>query len=78
MCTRRDGEPLSLFYWRALGDQPRIILSVIGIVAASVLYVDMKAMFASQAEINSATVLALQEVNQRLARLEVLVEEKQR
>ena len=66
MCTRKEGEPLWAYLLRYAVEQPRTLLAVIGIIAACVLYTDLKGFMAEQTKAYAEIVKELQAVKVEL------------
>lgn len=62
MCTRKDGEPLWAYLLRYAAEQPKTLLSVVGIIAACVLYTDLKGFMNEQTKAYAEIVEELREM----------------
>ena len=70
MCIRKDNEPWWAYIARWLVEQPRVLLSVIGIAAAGVLYYDLRAYRREQHAVQAETVKVLTELTLRVENIE--------
>lgn len=59
---------------RWLVEQPRVLLSIVGLVAAGVFYYDLRAYMLEQQEVQAKTVRVLTELSIRLQNIEKRVE----
>lgn len=71
MCTRKEGEPLWAYLLRYAVEQPKTLLAVIGIIAASVLYTDLRNFMTEQTKAYSEIVNELQEMKVDIHKIEV-------
>lgn len=71
MCTRKEGEPLFLYLLRYTAEQPKTLLAIIGIVAACVLYTDLKGFMAEQTKAYTEIVKELKEVKAEIHEVRV-------
>lgn len=76
MCIRKDNEPWWAYIARWLVEQPRVLLSVIGIAAAGVLYYDLRAYMHYQQQVQNETVRVLTELTLRVENIEHRVDAK--
>lgn len=70
MCIRKDNEPWWAYIARWLVEQPRVLLSVIGIAAAGVLYYDLREYMHHQQQVQNETVRVLTELTLRVENIE--------
>ncbi len=70
MCERRKGEAWASYAFRQVCEQPRAVLTCIGLVAAGVLYCDMRSMFHEQTEVNKSIATQISELNVRMEHIE--------
>lgn len=74
MCIRKENEPWWAYMARWLVEQPRVLLSIVGLVAAGVFYYDLRAYMLEQQEVQAKTVRVLTELSIRLQNIEKRVE----
>ena len=74
MCEKRPNEPWIAYACRYLAEQPRAVLAVIGLIAASVLYCDLRAFIAEQSRAQEESVRVLTEMSTRLQTIEHRIE----
>ena len=74
MCEKRPNEPWLAYVCRYLAEQPRAVLAVIGLIAASVLYCDLRAFIAEQSRAQEESVRVLTEMSTRLQTIEHRIE----
>lgn len=70
MCQRKEHEPYLLYLLRYAAEQPRTILAVVGLVAAAVMYVDMRELMREQVHAYREVASQLSELNVRINDLE--------
>ncbi len=70
MCQRKEHEPYLLYLLRYAAEQPRTILAVGGLVAAGVMYGDMRALMREQVQAYREVASQLSELNVRITDLE--------
>lgn len=70
MCQRKEHEPYVLYLLRYAAEQPRTILAVVGLVAAGVMYGDMRALMREQVQAYREVASQLSELNVRITDLE--------
>lgn len=70
MCERKSGEGLISYLIRQVAEKPSMVLSVIGLVAAGVLYTDMRQLMKEQSAAYMETAKALQALTMRIENLE--------
>lgn len=78
MCVRKDGEPWWAYTARWVVEQPRAVLSVVGFVAAAVMYYDLKAYLQIQHDAQVETVKVLTELSIRMQTIEQRIDNFQR
>ena len=76
MCEHRPNEPWWAYIARWLVEQPRVLLSVIGIAAAGVLYYDLREYMHYQQQVQNETVRVLTELTLRVENIEHRVDAK--
>lgn len=70
MCIRKENEPWWAYLARWLVEQPRAVLSVIGIIAAAVMYYDLKNYLQLQHAAEEETIKVLTELSIRIQHIE--------
>ncbi len=70
MCQRKEHEPYLLYLLRYAAEQPRSILAVVGLVAAGIMYGDMRALMREQVQAYREVASQLAELNVRINDLE--------
>ena len=76
MCEKRPNEPWLAYVCRYLAEQPRAVLAVIGLIAASVLYCDLRSFIAEQSRAQEESVRVLTEMSTRLQTIEHRIEKQ--
>ncbi|MGN0869460.1 MAG: hypothetical protein ACI4O9_08075 [Akkermansia sp.] len=70
MCEKKAGEPLYSYAFRQIVEKPSAVLACIGLIAAIILYVDLRDLFRAQTDTYRAVGEQLIEVNVRLSEIE--------
>lgn len=70
MCEHRPNEPWWAYIARWVVEQPRVLLSVIGIVAAGIFYYDLRSYMNFQQQVQTETVRVLNDLSLRLNAVE--------
>lgn len=73
MCERKDGESLAVYFFRQLAEKPTTVLAFIGLIAAAVLYSDMRQLMKDQTTAFLEAAKAIQALTLRVENLEKAV-----
>lgn len=70
MCEKRAGEPIYSYAFRQIVEKPAAVLACIGLIAAIILYNDLRDLFREQTATYRAFGEQISEMNVRLSEIE--------